>query len=170
MHIFGYGSLIWRPGFAYHSRTVATVKGYERRFWQASHDHRGTPELPGRVVTLVPVVHGFCAGMLYTLDSESVSSILSALDEREQDGYSRAEVIVSLEDGRTLSALTWIADESNPSWRGGESLADVANKIANRSGPSGSNLDYLNNLHDALVGLGIRDLHIAQLVQSVRKA
>ena len=51
--LFGYGSLIYKAGFDYIERQPATITGWQRRFWQGSHDHRGTPHAPGRVATLV---------------------------------------------------------------------------------------------------------------------
>lgn len=168
MYIFGYGSLIWRPDFAFASKCIGVVQGVERRFWQASHDHRGTEQLPGRVVTLVPASAGICAGMLYRLKTD-VADTLSALDEREQDGYRRTEVQVSLCDGTLQTAITWIADHKNPSWRGGESAQQVSQIIAHRSGPSGSNREYLFKLHQALTQLNIIDPHVAELVSLVEK-
>jgi cation transport regulator ChaC len=66
--IFGYGSLVWRPAFPHRRRRPASIRGFCRRFWQASTDHRGTPEAPGRVVTLIESPGDRCWGMAYEVD------------------------------------------------------------------------------------------------------
>ena len=65
MWIFGYGSLIWRPDFDWIEAAPASIEGWERRFWQGSHDHRGVPDAPGRVVTLIPQANAYCDGMAH---------------------------------------------------------------------------------------------------------
>ncbi len=167
-YIFAYGSLIWRPDFLYEQALRASVQGYERRFWQASHDHRGTPQLPGRVVTMVAMPDGQCEGIAYRLPSLGREAILHALDEREQDGYERTWVNVLAEhNADSFRAVTWMASPGNPSWVGEESLVAVARLIANRHGPSGSNREYLMRLHLAFGELGISDRYIEQLVEQV---
>ena len=164
--VFGYGSLIWRPGFAYKERRLAVLSGYQRRFCQASHDHRGTVALPGRVVTLAASDNELCVGMAFRLAEPSVNA-LAALDIREQDGYVRTSVSLSVGNGRDVQGVTWIASPGNPSWRGGESLSEVAVLIATREGPSGANWEYLFELERALAKLGIRDDHIVDLSERV---
>ncbi len=169
LYIFAYGSLIWRPDFAHTDVQQAHVSGFARRFWQASHDHRGTPALPGRVVTLVPVSDGICEGLAYRVPDEQREQILNALDEREQDGYERVCLPTLLKErNETITALTWVASEQNPSWVGEESLQQVAELIASRQGPSGTNREYLFRLHDAFEQLGIHDTHVAELAAKVR--
>ena len=111
--VFGYGSLVWRPGFEPVSRELAVLPGHARRFWQASHDHRGTPGAPGRVVTLVPVPGAACEGLVLGLPRAGRDALLAALDERERDGYARALVRPTLADGRTVEAVTWVATADN---------------------------------------------------------
>ncbi|NND91554.1 MAG: gamma-glutamylcyclotransferase [Granulosicoccus sp.] len=166
--IFAYGSLIWRPDFDHVDSQRAQLEGFERRFCQASHDHRGTPERPGRVVTLVPVAHGDCSGVAYRLPVGNCQEILRLLDTREQDGYERLQAQISLADGRRVPGLTWVAAAGNPSWRAGESIDEVARLIAERHGPSGSNRDYLFHLEAALDTLQIADEHIRDLSDRVR--
>ncbi len=69
--IFGCGSLVWRPAFPYARRRRACVRGWARRFWQDSTDHRGTPDAPGRVVTLVPELDATCWGIAYRVEAEN---------------------------------------------------------------------------------------------------
>ena len=169
LYVFAYGSLIWRPDFPYIDMHQAVVHGYERRFWQASHDHRGTPEQPGRVVTLVPIAGGRCEGLVYQLPDERIDEILAVLDEREQDGYERTWLpAVVARNGCSVEALTWLASHGNPSWVGDTALDELAALISVRSGPSGSNREYLLRLHSALESLNIIDEHIASLVREIR--
>lgn len=167
--IFGYGSLIWRPDFEHRRNQHAALAGFERRFCQASHDHRGTPELPGRVVTLVPAAGGLCQGMAFELPDEGRDGILEYLDEREQDGYERVYAPLQLAGGITVPGLTWIAASGNPSWRAGESMDELASVIAARHGPSGSNRDYLYRLEEALIAHDMPDAYISRLALLVRQ-
>lgn len=168
-YIFAYGSLIWRPGFSYIDMQPAVVHDYARRFWQASHDHRGTPEKPGRVVTLVTMPGGRCEGVVFRMHRENLQDTLAALDEREQDGYKRVwlpALVGSAES--TVPVLTWIASEDNPSWAGETALDELARLILSRHGPSGSNQDYLLQLHAGLQSLNIEDEHVSALFSHLK--
>ena len=78
--IFGYGSLIWNPAFPYDTSRRAVVRGWRRRFWQASPDHRGVPDAPGRVVTLVEEAEASCWGRAFRLDEPDRDQIIADLD------------------------------------------------------------------------------------------
>ena len=97
--IFGYGSLIWKPNLPHIEARWALLKGWERRFWQGSPDHRGTPELPGRVLTLRPNPAVSCLGMAYCLDPQHEQATLAQLDHREKAGYDMREVLVHTAQG-----------------------------------------------------------------------
>src|SRR5689334_1069329 len=105
--IFAYGSLLFRPGFSFLERERATLHGYARSFSQASPDHRGTAERPGRVLTLVSSARQHVTGAIYWV-SAPAESLLRELDHRERAGYERASIEVSTERGPT-PAVTWLA-------------------------------------------------------------
>ncbi|MEC9072039.1 MAG: gamma-glutamylcyclotransferase, partial [Myxococcota bacterium] len=90
--IFGYGSLIWSPGFPFQERVMASLHGWGRRFYQGSPDHRGTPQAPGRVVTLVTAPQERCWGVAYRVAGDQVQDTLETLDRRESAGYERISV------------------------------------------------------------------------------
>ncbi|MCP1573660.1 cation transport regulator ChaC [Herbaspirillum rubrisubalbicans] len=113
--LFGYGSIIFKADFPYLERRPAHIKGWARRFWQASHDHRGTPDAPGRVVTLVPQAGAICAGMAYLITPE----VFTHLDHREKNGYLRLATPISFEDGeQPVEGLIYIAAEDNAAFAG----------------------------------------------------
>lgn len=104
--IFGYGSLVWRPAFEHVERAPAVVRGWSRRFWQGSIDHRGVPEAPGRVVTLVRDATAVCHGMAFRVGAEHVEGVLASLDHRERGGYAREHVEVELHGPSRLGSET----------------------------------------------------------------
>ena len=158
--IFGYGSLIWRVDFPYHEREKATIDGWSRRFWQGSHDHRGTPEAPGRVLTLTPDGGARCVGMAYLVDED----VFEHLDYREKNGYERVDVSIRLAD-RDVPGVTYIGAEGNFAYLGPAPLAEIAAQIARSLGPSGRNIDYLLELDAALASLGVTEPHVRSLVR-----
>lgn len=167
--LFGYGSLIWKADFAYAERAPASLIGWERRFWQGSHDHRGTPDAPGRVVTLIRTANARCAGMAYRIDAAQVAAVLEHLDFREKNGYERFVESVSFDTGHTEQALVYLATPDNFAHLGTASDLDIARQIHASIGPSGANRDYLIELHYALVDLGAEDAHVRVLFDLVSK-
>jgi cation transport protein ChaC len=164
--IFGYGSLVWRPDFPHDERRTGFVRGFRRRFWQGSNDHRGVPGAPGRVVTLLPgEPDERCHGAVYRVTPGCEPEVLDRLDYRERAGYVHHRVTVECGDSHVPEALVYIATPSNPGWLGEAPLDQIAAQIRTSVGPSGHNLEYLLRLHAALVEMGGEDEHVAALVQ-----
>lgn len=170
MWIFAYGSLIFRPGFDWLERRRAFVAGFARRFWQGSPDHRGVPEAPGRVVTLVPDA-GACGGCAYRVEPRGADAILAALDAREQAGFERTMVdLLDAPGGAPFArGVTWVAGAANAHFLGPLPEREIAAVVRARRGPSGTNADYALRLRDALRALEVVDEHvetIAALIDS----
>ena len=169
--VFGYGSLIWRVDFPHHERRRAAVRGWARRFWQGSHDHRGTPDAPGRVVTLVEERDAVCVGAAYRVDE----AVFEHLDHREKNGYERVPVTMRLSATNgtpaaheSVDGVTYIASPGNFAFLGPAHIDDMVAQIARSHGPSGSNRDYLFQLASALNDLGAEDRHVEALVERLR--
>lgn len=164
MWIFGYGSLVWRPGFEFLEAHRAELRGYARRFWQGSPDHRGTPDAPGRVATLIEDASATCIGRAFRLAPEVFEATLGPLDHREKAGFERRTLEVRLSDGRNIDALTYLATPDNEQFLGPASLDEMAAHIARSRGPSGPNDEYLIQLAKWLRDHDVRDEHVEALV------
>ncbi len=168
--IFGYGSLVWRPAFAWRERRPAWIEGFARRFWQGSTDHRGRPGAPGRVVTLIREAGARCWGTAYRLDAEVAAGVLADLDERERGGYERREGRLRLADANPAEApgLLYLAGERNPNYLGEAPLPAIAAQVRGAEGPSGPNLEYVLRLAAALREMGADDPHVFALEALLR--
>jgi cation transport protein ChaC len=163
--LFGYGSLIFKADFPYVERRPAFITGWMRRFWQGSHDHRGTEKSPGRVVTLIPQAGAVCAGMAYLIAPE----VFDHLDYREKNGYLRFTTEMTFDDGSSAEGLVYVATEENAAFLGPASELEIARQIAGSIGPSGRNRDYLTELAAALRYLGKDDPHVFEIEQHLIK-
>ena len=159
--LFGYGSLIYKADFPYLERRPASIADWTRRFWQGSHDHRGTPLAPGRVATIVPQAGAVCDGMAYLITPQ----VFAHLDHREKNGYLRLATDITFEDGGKVEGLVYIANEENAAFLGAAPELDIARQIARSSGPSGPNSEYLLHLASALRELGKVDAHVFAIEQ-----
>ncbi len=157
--LFGYGSLIYKVDFPVVERRPASIRNWVRRFWQGSHDHRGTPESPGRVATLVRQPGAVCAGMAYLI----TPAVFDHLDFREKNGYLRFRAEMTFRDGGHATGLVYIASEDNAAFLGPAPEAEIAHQIAASHGPSGSNREYLLMLAEALRQLGDVDPHVFEI-------
>jgi cation transport regulator ChaC len=163
--LFGYGSLIWKADFAFVERRPARIRGWSRRFWQGSHDHRGTPQAPGRVATLVAESGAVCAGMAYLITPQ----VFDHLDRREKNGYLRQSTTIAFSAGGEAEGLVYVAAPGNAAFLGPASEAEIACHIADAAGPSGLNRDYLTHLADALRELGEVDAHVFAIEAHLRE-
>lgn len=162
--LFGYGSLIYKADFPYLERRPAILRGWTRRLWQGSHDHRGTPERPGRVATLVAKPDASCVGMAYQVAPAAFRQI----DFREKNGYLRHAAEFELDDGQRVHGVVYIAARGNAAWLGPAEVADIARHVAAAHGPSGSNRDYVLKLATALRELGADDQHVFAVATALR--
>ncbi|KAK3719026.1 hypothetical protein LTR37_004589 [Vermiconidia calcicola] len=177
--LFGYGSLIWKPPPHYDLRVPGYIEGYVRRFWQ---DHRGTPEDPGRVATLIDrklwetlTDHHASAppavwGAAYRIPATHVPEVKEYLDIREINGYSiqytpfnqdmsaTYQTVHAAPDSeaglpQAIQCLVYIGLPDNPQFLGPQDPQALAEHIVKSHGPSGENIDYLFQLESALDGL-----------------
>lgn len=163
--LFGYGSLIFKADFPYLERRPARIRGWTRRFWQGSHDHRGTPAAPGRVATLVPQADAVCDGMAYLITPQ----VFGHLDYREKNGYLRFVTDMEFDDHTHAEGLVYIATEDNPAFLGAAPDTDIARQIHAAHGPSGANREYLLQLAQALRALGKNDPHVFAIERHLRQ-
>ena len=176
--IFGYGSLMWRPAFPHAERHVGTIRGWSRRFWQGSPDHRGVPGAPGRVVTLVPANHpeDVCRGIAYRIAADDREEILARLDHREIAGYERFTARFDFAEpgvrgGASVDVLVYIAGLDNENYLGPAPVDEIADHVCRSTGPSGTNVDYVLKLARALRASGAtnrEDAHTFAIEKHVR--
>ncbi|KAH7330787.1 hypothetical protein KP509_20G002000 [Ceratopteris richardii] len=175
--VFGYGSLLWRAGFEYDDKLVGFVRGYKRVFHQGNTDHRGTPDYPGRTVTLEEDPDSVCWGIAFCVRGEEKKSIaLSYLELREKEYDIRAYVDFYTDLHSThpsvSGVLVYLAStdqKRNKYYLGRAPLKEMACQIAKAVGPSGSNADYLFELHKCLQKMGCKEEELDNLVMEVQK-
>jgi cation transport protein ChaC len=162
--VFGYGSLMWRPGFPHQARRAATLHGRRRAFCIYSVHHRGTYERPGLVLGLAP--GGATRGVAYQVAEADWPEVYAYLKEREQptETYIEAWRAVRLADGRRVEALTFLSDVAHPQWAGALSIERQAELIAGAKGLSGRNVEYLRDLVEHLREEGVRDTAMERLL------
>ncbi|XP_068577812.1 glutathione-specific gamma-glutamylcyclotransferase 1-like [Cebidichthys violaceus] len=171
--IFGYGSLVWKPDFAYKKRKVGFIKGYKRLFWHGDHFHRGDKEKPGRVATLVEDQESCTWGVAYEVTDSHIEESLQYLNMREVvlGGYITETVEFNPEEkGQgALLALVYIATSDNPSYLGPASDKEIAAQIATCRGNAGHNIEYLVRLAEfmRLYCPEVKDEHLFSIEAAV---
>ena len=165
--VFGYGSLIWNPGFAFLQSEKALLRGAHRSLSIYSHRHRGTPETPGLVFGLSR--GGSCLGVAFEVDANVWPEVFAYLQEREQDRgvYREAWRKVTLASGRRVQALTYLVDERHPQFAGDLDIAEQVRLVTHGAGQSGRNIEYVRNTARHLLALGIQDAALLEVVDAL---
>ena len=169
--VFGYGSLIWNPGFPVAERRLATMSGFQRSFCMSSIHHRGTDDDPGLVLALDPVEDASCIGVAFAVpDAEAVATV-AYLRERGliSSAYIERVLPVAFEDGETVQALAYVVDTDHVQYVGGIERERQAQIIAHAVGGRGPNTEYLWNTVNHLGELGIEDHELEWLNKRVRE-
>lgn len=166
--VFGYGSLIWNPGFPVAERAVARLAGWHRSFCMRSIHHRGTAEAPGLVLALDAVEGAACDGIVFRAEPGSEQRTLSYLRERELVSSAYLEIThdVALADGRRVTALVYVIDPHHEQYCTLE-LEEQAAIIARASGGRGPNWQYLAETARHLAELGLADPDLNWLSERV---
>lgn len=167
--IFGYGSLLWDPGFAFEVTQKACLPGYTRSFCMRSIHHRGTPDAPGLVLALDQGA-GDCAGLAFAVPRRIGDETLEYLRAREliSAAYLEQVVPVTLQGGQVVQAVTYVIDRTHEQYCGGLALEEQAGIIARAHGGRGPNADYLFNTAAHLAQIGLRDTDLDWLAERVR--
>ncbi|MYF89670.1 MAG: gamma-glutamylcyclotransferase [Boseongicola sp. SB0676_bin_33] len=157
--VFGYASLLWNPGFPVAERRLATLRGYHRSFCMRSVHHRGTAENPGLVLALDKLSGASCQGQVMRVPDHASTRAIECLREREliSSAYLERLVQLEVEDGSTVTALTYVIDPTHVQYVSGLELEQQARIIARAAGGRGPNSEYLWNTADHLRELGIKD-------------
>jgi len=164
--VFGYGSLMWDPGFDYAAREKAQLHGYHRAFCMYSARHRGTAERPGLVLALDR--GGSCQGIAYRVRRDQADAVLAYLWHREMPRYAYlARRVGASVRGRRVDCVTFIVDRTQPNYAGVLSAAETAAIIAGAAGERGSNRDYLASTVRHLDALGIAAGKIHEILRIV---
>lgn len=165
--VFGYGSLMWNPGFAFEERQQARLHGYRRALCIRSNVYRGTDEKPGLVLGLER--GGSCLGVAFRVKGKEYDPVMAYLRERElvTNVYKERVVNIAMVDGRRGSAVTYVADPAHDQYIGGLAVAEAAAIVATAVGRSGPNTDYVFNTIQHLQDMGIRDTALETIAASV---
>ncbi|GAC1338086.1 MAG: gamma-glutamylcyclotransferase [Beijerinckiaceae bacterium] len=165
--VFGYGSLMWRPGFGFVERRLARLRGYHRALCVYSHVHRGTPERPGLVLGLDR--GGSCCGIAFRVEAAKADAAIAYLRAREQvtSVYEERRVALQLDDGRRVQALTYVVDRLHAQYAGKLPFEAILAHVSGGIGQSGDNPAYIANTHRHLAELALRDTILERIVQAL---
>lgn len=166
--VFGYGSLMWRPGFEHVERSDALLRGYRRRLCVVSRHHRGTHARPGLVMGLDR--GGACRGVAYRVPASAVEETLAYLDEREiahYPVYRRSLVTVDLGRNLRQRAVTYTVDRREADYAGNLTVTEQAAIVAGAAGLSGPNPDYLRQTVEHIHAMGLRDRALEEVLAAL---
>lgn len=165
--VFGYGSLMWRPGFAHLERRMARLSGYHRALCIHSHVHRGTPERPGLVLGLDR--GGSCRGIGFRVAGGDRDEVLAYLRARElvTSVYIETHHPIRFDDGSRAEAVTYIVDRTHGQYAGRIDPQAAIGIVRGAVGQSGPNEDYVINTVEHLKSLGIRDRGLETIAAQV---
>jgi cation transport protein ChaC len=163
--VFGYGSLMWRPGFAFIEQVPARMIGEHRALCVYSFDHRGTPEKPGLVLGLDR--GGACRGIAFRVAARLRGDTVDYLRGREQTTHVYREVMRSVwlenEARQRVSALAYVVDRGHVQYAGRLSLTEQLRCVRQGHGRSGNNRDYVLSTVSSIEAQGFRDQQLHQL-------
>ena len=170
--VFGYGSLMWRPGFEFIEQIPARLIGEHRALCVYSFDHRGTPEKPGLVLGLDR--GGACRGIAFRVAAKRRDDTIDYLRSREQTTNVYREVTRSVwlenEARQRVSALAYVVDRGHVQYAGRLSLADQLRHVQQGHGRSGNNRDYVLATVKSIEAQGFRDKPLHQLALMLHDA
>lgn len=169
LYVFGYGSLLWRPGFDYLSTRRARIHGFHRALRVWSFHHRGTPDRPGLVLGLDR--GGSCLGCMFEVAEENKRAAAAYLWEREMvtDVYIPRLVTVHCETGRFV-ALTFVLDRNHEQYAGSLRPDHAAHHILGAQGASGANPEYVRETVAGLERLGVRDRGLRTILDHLEES
>ncbi len=170
MWVFGYGSLVWNPGFEVAEMRVASMAGYHRSFCMRSIHHRGSEASPGLVLALDEMPNATCRGVGFAVKDGQEAEVLAYLREREliSSAYLERYAEISFAGGGKAEALVYVIDPDHVQYCGGLDLQEQASIIAGAHGDRGPNTEYLFNTAEHLSKLGITDPELDDLVRRVK--
>ena len=168
--VFGYGSLIWNPGFDVVEKRIARLPGWHRSFCMSSIHHRGTEADPGLVLALDEAEGAHCDGVAFRVEAAKSAATIDYLREREliSSAYLERELPITFRDGAIATAITYVIDRTHVQYVAGMALEDQARIIAHASGGRGPNDEYLYNTAAHLAELDLADEDLNWLVARVR--
>jgi glutathione-specific gamma-glutamylcyclotransferase len=166
--VFGYGSLMWRPGFTYARRSKALLRGWRRSLCVYSHVHRGSPDQPGLVLGLDR--GGACQGVAFEVDAALREPTIRYLREREQatSVYHERVAPVTLEGGDRVLAMTYVADRLHDQYAGRLDREAMLERVRAGKGQFGRNTEYVLETYDHLREIGVRDSDLEWLSAKLR--
>jgi len=167
--VFGYGSLMWNPGFEFAERSQALIYGYRRSLCVRSWVHRGTQKNPGLVLGLDR--GGSCRGMAFSVAPENWDEVIDYLRARElvTNVYLERRVPLLLADGRTVKAVAYVVDRNHTQYAGALDTSEAARVVNEAEGQSGPNDAYVFNTLAHLKEMGIRDHWLEAVVDEVER-